>query len=388
MNFFQRTIPLCFLWLQGPDAHAMNWQFRSTGLAGAEGGYLTGFKIPLNSSTQLDYDNVVTKTGLSQTAADKIKTLQLRGPEGFAHGTMTAGYEGTSEDLQWQSTLNLRGTIVGGNSGGRFFSPSSDPLFPNQGRLGRNSGWLTGADASLQWLPFDSFAMRLRSSFSGGSNLFKDHFLRLKIHSEIDLRAGDFLIQPSFFWQRLLAMDAQPASDVSAWSIDVDWLASRSFRFQNPKGYELIKIWRSSALGSPLLITALENEGRFLELNVTPKILLTEGLSIISHFRNVWGSTQSYISPLLATELMRRGRQQNNWNPPAASAEYSSTTFELRSTLNKKVESAWNLYAGVFYKSQSNTFSQAPNSNFIYSELIETARESSIRYFLGSEFLL
>jgi hypothetical protein len=141
-------------------------------------------------------------------------------------------------------------------------------------------------------------------------------------------------------------------------------------------------------LGSPLLVTALENEGRFFEINITPKINFSGGLSFISHFRSVSGSDQSYIAPSLAAELRSRGERQNDWTPVSASADFSSQTIEWRNSLNQRMGDRWNLFGTLFYTNQSNTFSQTPTSSLRYSELIDSAQEATFRYFLGSEFLL
>lgn len=369
-------------------ALSIDWQFRSAAMLAGEGGLLSGSKIPLNSATQKEYDDESAKSGLSAAANSKIRVLKLQGPEGFATGTMLMGYEGFSDDLRWQSSIDFRGSGGIGNSTGRFFSPPFDPVFPTQGRGGRNSGWLAGAEGNLHWLPINSFSAHVKTAFLSGADNFKDSFSRLQLEAEFEVKAGRFVINPGLGLQRLLGADALPAADISAWSVDLEWLGNRTFRFQNPRGFALVKVWRSQALGSTLLVTAMENEGRFFEINLTPKISLTDQLTLTSHFRSVSGSEQSYIAPSLAEELIRRGRAQADWRPPAASADYSSQTIEWRNSLNQRMGGGWNLYATVMYISQSHSFTQTITSNLRYSDLIESARESSFRYFLGSEFLL
>ncbi|MFZ9519240.1 MAG: hypothetical protein ACO3A4_02075 [Silvanigrellaceae bacterium] len=367
---------------------AMDWLFRSGGMFAAEGGLLTGSKIPINSTSQKEYDDESAKSGLSKAAIEKIKTSKLYGLEGFATGTAVLGYEGYSNNLEWQSSLDLKASAGAGNSSGQFFSPAFDPVFPLQGRGGRNSGWLAGGEWNLNWLPLNSLSLHTKAGFFNGADLFKQSFSRFLIEPDLEFKTGGITINPGFSWQRILSLDALPAADVSAWSIDLEWVINRTIRLQNPKGYPLMKVWRSSALGSPLLVTALENEGRFFEINLTPRINLSGGLSFASHFRSVSGSEQSYIAPSLATELNRRGRQQNDWRPPAASADFSSQKIEWRNSLNQKIATNWNIYGTVLYTNQSSSFTQSPNSNLRYSDLIDSARESSFRYFFGSEFLL
>lgn len=369
-------------------ALSVDWQYRSGALFAGEGGLLVGSKVPLQSTSQKEYDDESAKNGLSKAASSKIKTLKLQGFEGYANGTFATGYEGFSNDLLWQSSLDLKASAGIGNSSGRLFSPAFDPIFPTQGRGGRNSGWLAGGDANIHWLPIESFSVHFRTTFSTGSDLYKDPFSRLLIGTEINLKADQFTINPAFSWQRLLGADALPAADISGWSLDLEWLGNKTFSFKNPRGYSLIKSWRSVAQGSSLVVTALENEGRFLEINITPKIYFSKGLSFSSHLRSVSGSEQSYIAPSLAAELKRRGQQQNDWRPPAASADYSSHTIEWRNSLNQKMATGWNIYGTILYTSQSCTFAQSSSSNLRYSDLIDSARESTFRYFLGSEFLL
>jgi hypothetical protein len=368
--------------------YGMDWQFRSGGMFAAEGGLLTGSKVSINSSSQKEYDDESAKSGLSKSATEKIKTTKLYGFEGFATGTAVLGYEGYSNNLEWHSSLDLKASAGAGNSSGQFYSPAFDPVFPLQGRGGRNSGWLAGGEWNLHWMPLNSLSMHLRTGFANGADQFKQPFSRILIDPELEFKTGGVTINPGFSWQRILGADALPAADISSWAIDLEWIINRTFRMQNPKGYSLVKVWRSAALGSPILVTALENEGRFFEINITPRINLSGGLSFISHFRSISGSEQSYIAPSLAAELNRRGRQQNDWRPPAASADYSSLKIEWRNSLNQKIGTNWNIYGTVLYTSQSNSFTQSPNSNLRYSDLIDSARESSLRYFLGSEFLL
>ncbi|MEN9810799.1 MAG: hypothetical protein RLZZ488_2366 [Pseudomonadota bacterium] len=369
-------------------AAAMDWQFRSGALLAGEGGLLSGSKVPITSTSQREYDEESAKNGLSKSAREKIRTSRLRGLEGYTSGTIAMGYEGYSNDLRWQSSLDLKASGGFGNSSGRFFSPAFDPVVPAQGRGGRNSGWLAGGEGELHWIPFNGFSTHLSASFSAGSNLLKEPFSRLLISPEAEIRADKFEITPAFLWQRLLGSDALPAADLSAWSVNVEWLGTKGFRIQNPRGYPTLRVWRALAQGSPLLVTAMENEGRFFEINITPKILFSGGFSLISHFRSVSGSEQSYIAPSLAAEINRRGKEFNTWQPPSASADYSSQTIEWRNSLNKKIDRNWNIYATIHFTSQSNSFSQTATSNLRYSDLIDVARESTFRYFLGSEFLL
>jgi hypothetical protein len=369
-------------------AAGMDWQFRSTSLISVEGGLLSGTKTPLNSSAQREYDEESAKSGISKAAREKIKTLNLYGAEWYSGGTALAGYEGFSDNLQWQSTLDLRASAGLGNSTGRFYSPLFDTVFPAQGRAGRNGGWLAGGEAQLHWLPMNSFTAHLKSSFSSGSNQFKENFSRLTFQPEAELKAGSFIINPQYSFQRLLGGDALPAADIDAWALDIEWLGSRTFRFQNPKGYSLIKVSRAVAMGSAMLVTALENEGRFFEINLTPRIHFSGGLSFSSHLRLISGSEQSYIAPSLAAELRNRGKRQNDWTPVSASADYTSETVEWRNSLNQRMGDGWNLFGTLFYTSQSNAFSQTPTSSLRFSDLIDTAQESAFRYFLGSEFLL
>jgi hypothetical protein len=370
------------------SALGMDWQYRSNRFLSVEGGLFSGSKVPLTSSSQKEYDEESSKSGLSKSSREKIRTLKLYGGEWYAAGTGLAGYEGFSDNLQWQSSLDLRVSGGIGNSSGRFFSPVFDSVFPMQGRGGRNSGWLAGAEAQLHWLPLNSFSGHLKTSFSSGANQFRDNFSRLTFQPEFELTAGRFIINPAFSWQRLIGADALPAADIDAWSIDIEWLGSKTLRFQNPKGFSLFKVSRSVALGSQLLVTALENEGRFFEINLTPRIHFSGGLSFISHFRSISGSEQSYIAPSLATELRNRGEKQNSWVPVAASAEFTSQTIEWRNSLNRRIGDGWNLFATVFYTGQSHAFAQTPTSSLRFSDLIDSAQESTFRYFLGSEFLL
>ncbi len=369
-------------------ALGVDWQFRSTGLLAVEGGLLSGSKVPISSTSQKEYDDESAKSGLSKTAAEKIKTLKLQGAEWFSSGTAIAGYEGFSDNLQWQSSFDLRVSGGYGNSVGRFFSPPFDPIFPMQGRGGRNSGWLAGGEGHLHWIPLNSFTAHFKASFASGSNQLKENFSRITFSPELELKAGRFVINPAFSWQRILGTDALPAADIDAWSVDLEWLGSRTIRLQNPRGYSLVKVWRSVALGSPLLVTAMENEGRFLEINITPRIYFSGGLSFSSHFRSISGSEQSYLAPSLASELNRRGVAQNDWRPAAASADYTSHTIEWRNSLNQRMGDGWNLYGTILYTNQSNAFSQTATSNLRFSDLLDSARESTFRYFLGSEFLL
>lgn len=386
VTMIKTTIAItCFLSSTGA---AMDWQFRSGALLAGEGGLLSGSRVPITSTSQKDYDDESAKTGLSKSAREKIKTNKLQGLEGYVSGTLAMGYEGYSDDLRWQSSFDLKASGGYGNSSGRFFSPAFDPIFPAQGRGGRNSGWLAGGEGELHWIPFNGFSGHLSASFSTGSNLFKDSYSRLLMTPEVEIRADRFEITPGYVWQRILGADALPAADISAWSVNVEWLGGKNFRIQNPKGYPTMRVWRALAQGSPLLVTAMENEGRFFEINITPKILFSGGLSLISHFRFVSGSEQSYVAPSLANEIKRRGKELNNWQAPSASADYSSQTIEWRNSLNKKIDRSWNIYATIHFTSQSNSFSQTATSNLRYSDLIDVSRESTFRYFLGTEFLL
>lgn len=371
-----------------PVAHGMDWEFRTSSYMSAEGGWLSGSKVPLNSQSQIDYDNESTKTGSLDLAEKKIKTTVLQGVEWLTSASSKLGYEGFSDDLAWQAQFDLIGNAVAGNSSGTFYSPPGDPVFPTQGRGGRNSGWSSGLASALHWVPLSGFSLHMQSSFTTGADSFKQNFSRLHLAPELQIKAAKFVISPHYSWQRLLAADALPAADISAWSLDVEWIGNRFFRFQNPNGFPLIKTWRATTLGSALLVKALENEGAFLEINVTPRIYFSGSLYLTSHFRSVSGSGQSYISPSLADVIQDRGRKTNDWSPPPPSADYSSQTIEWKNSLNNRVQKNLNLSIAVLYTSRSYSFTPSALSKFQYSSLIDAARETSLRYFLGGEFLL
>ncbi|MEY4064421.1 MAG: hypothetical protein RIR26_629 [Pseudomonadota bacterium] len=374
--------------LLSPRAEALEGEFRSSHFFSAEGGWLSGTKVPLQSATQRDYDNESSKSGPGPAAEQKIRTLRLQGLEGVTTGTSNVGYELFSDNLNWQFNGDLVASFLAGNSTGTFFSPTSSPLFPTQGRGGRNSGWSAGAAAGVHWVPLSSFSTHLRGSFSTGSNSFTEPFSRLQLTPSLQIKAVRFIISPAYTWQRLLSGDALPAADVRGASIDVEWLGNDFLRFQNPNGYPLVKTWRATALGSPLVIRALENEGTFLEINLTPKIIFSENFFLTSHFRSVAATELSYIAPSLADAIRERGTKSSEWTPPAPSADYSSQTIEWKNTLTRRFGRNFQVNVSVLYTNKSSVFNPSSFSKLQYSTLIDTAGESSLRYFLGSEFLL
>lgn len=369
-------------------AHSLDWEFRTSSFISAEGGWISGSKVPLNSKSQFDFDNESTKSGALTPADSKIRTLQLNGLEAITSASTKFGYEGFSDDLKWQSTVDALASAVVGNSSGTFYNPPGDPIFPTQGRGGRNSGWNGGVSASLHWLPMNSFSMHVKNSFIAGSDTFKESFSRIQIAPEIEVKAASFIITPNFTLQRILAPDALPAADVRSWSLDIEWIGSRFLRFQNPNGYPLIKTWKASTLGSALLVRALENEGSFIEINLTPRIALSGTVFLTSHFRSVSGSELSYVAPSLAEAIIERGKKTGDWSPTRPSADYSSHTIEWKNSLSKRIMRNLSISFSILYTSRSSTFSPSALSNFQYSSLIDAARETSFRYFLGSEFLL
>lgn len=370
------------------NAIGMDWEFRTSSLLSAEGGWISGSKVPLNSKSQTEYDNETSKSGSPSTAEEKIKILQLQGLETVNSASTKIGYEGFSHDLHWQATVDALGSIVVGNSTGSFYNSPGELIFPTQGRIGRNSGWIAGAAGTLHWLPINSFTMRIQSSFTNGADSFKESFSRVQVSPEFELKAARFVLTPNFNWQRILALDALPAADIRAWSLDVEWIGNRFFRFQNPNGFPLIRTWKVSALGSALLVRALENEGSFLEINLTPRISLSGTLVLASHFRSLSGSNMSYIAPSLAEAIQSRGKKLGDWSPPRPSADYSNHSIEWKNSLIKRVLRNLNVSLSILYTNRSSVFTPSALSNFEYSSLIDNARESSFRYFLGSEFLL
>jgi len=380
---------LALAWIAKVPTHAnaMDWQLRSSTYMGAEGGWLSGSKVPLNSKSQTDYDTAADKLSPAD-AAKTIKTLKLQGGEGVFSGNTILGYEGFSDELNWQANIDATAAVVAGNSTGTFYAPPGDPIFPTYARGGRSSGWNAGISSGLHWIPFSSFSTHFRASYTLGANSFRENFSRLHLAPAVQLKVARFVVQPLFSWQRILSAEALPAADIRAWSLDIEWLGSRNFRFQNPSGFPLIRSWNSLALGSSLVVQALENEGSFLEFNLTPRIIFSPGLMLISHFRNVSGHGQSYISPSLAAKIAALGRKSNEWTPGEISAEYSTSTIEWKNTLAWRVQTNMNLSASLLYTSESSAFTPSVLSSTRYSALIDSARESTFRYFLGAEFLL
>jgi|GEM_PF-645255 len=374
--------------LAANSALAMDWELRSSSYLAAEGGWLSGSKVPLSSNTQTEYDKESSKSGSLSAASDKIKTLRLQGPEWLASGVAQIGYEGFSDDLNWQANIDAIGSAVVGNSTGSFYNPPADPLFPSQGWGGRNSGWAAGVSTGFHFIPLSGFSMHLRNSFTTGADVFRENFSRLYLSPALQIKAARFVIHPAYSWQRLLSPDALPAADISAWSLDLEWLGNRFLRFQNPAGFPLIRTWKASALGSALLVRALENEGSYLEVNLTPKIIFTGSLFLTSHFRSVTATELSYVAPSLADAINQRGRKLADWSPTPPSADYSSQTIEWKNSLTKRIERNIHLSLSVLYTSRQAAFTPSAFSKLQYSALIDAARESSFRYFLGSEFLL
>jgi hypothetical protein len=365
----------------------MDWQFRSSSYLGAEGGWLSGSKVPLNSKTQTEYDNASEKLS-SAEASKAIRTLKLQGGEGVISGNTVMGFEGFSDQLDWQASIDATAAGVAGNSTGTFYAPPGDPIFPTYTRGGRNSGWNAGISSGLHWIPFNGFSAHFRTSYTLGANSFRENFSRLNLAPSAQLKVARFVMQPAFSWQRLLSAEALPAADIRAWSLDLEWLGNKNFRFQNPTGFPLIRSWSSLALGSSLVVQALENEGSFLEINVTPRIIFSPGLMLISHFRSVSGHGQSYIAPSRAAEIVALGRKTNDWTPREISAEYSTSSFEWKNSLAYRIQSNTNISASLLYTNESSAFTPSVLSSTRYSNLIDSGRESSFRYFLGAEFLL
>ena len=387
----ERSIKAAFFllpFLAANTALAMDWELRSSSYLAAEGGWLSGSKVPLSSNTQSEYDKESSKSGSLNAASDKIKTLRLQGPEWLASGVAQIGYEGFSDDLNWQANIDAIGSAVVGNSTGSFYNPPTDPIFPSQGRGGRNSGWAAGVSTGFHFIPLSGFSMHLRNSFTTGADVFRENFSRLHLSPALQIKAARFVIHPAYSWQRLLSPDALPAADISAWSLDLEWLGNRFLRFQNPAGFPLIKTWKASALGSSLLVRALENEGSYLEVNLTPKIIFTGSLFLTSHFRSVTATELSYVAPSLADAINQRGRKSADWSPTPPSADYSSHTIEWKNSLTQRIERNIHLSLSVLYTSRQAAFTPSAFSKLQYSALIDAARESSFRYFLGSEFLL
>jgi hypothetical protein len=368
-------------------ATAMDWQLRSSSYLSAEGGWLAGSKVPLNSKTQTEYDAASEKLSPSE-ASNAIKTLRLQGGEGVFSGNTSLGYEGFSDELNWQANIDATAAAVVGNSTGTFYAPLGDPIFPTFARGGRNSGWNAGINTGLHWIPFSGFSAHLRTAYTLGANSFRENFSRLHLAPAVQLKVARFVVQPVFSWQRILSAEALPAADIRAWSLDVEWLGNKHFRFQNPSGFPLVRSWSSLALGSSLVVQALENEGSFLEFNITPRIIFSPGLSLISHLRSVSGHGQSYISPSRAAAVVALGKKTNDWTPREISAEYSTQTIEWKNTLAYRLQTNMSVSGSILYTSESSAFTPSVLSSTRYSSLIDSARESTFRYFLGAEFLL
>ncbi|NBO39200.1 hypothetical protein EBU99_11525 [bacterium] len=379
---------LVFCVVSARDATALDWELQRSAQVSVEGGWLAGSKIPMNSASQSEYDTLSAKYGPGEIANAAIKTLRLQGLEGLAGGNASLGYEGFSDDLNWQSAINIFGSTVVGNSTGTFYNAPDNPLVATQGLGGRNSGWEAGTLAAVHWVPLSSFSVHLRSSYAVGTNAFKDQYSRIQFEPGIQLKAARFVMTPSFAFQRLLSSEALPALDLNSWAFDFEWIGTRTWRLQNPAGFPLIKSWRAAAIGSSLVVKALENEGHFLEFNLSPKLNLTPSLVFSSHFRAVSGSEQSYVAPSLAEALNARGKQKGDWTPSAPSADFTSQTIEWKNSLIRRMSQDWTLTGSILYTSKSSAFNPSSISNLRYSTLIDAARESSFRYFLGSEFLL
>lgn len=369
-------------------AYCLDWEPRHSRFISLEGGWISGSKIPITSNAQTEFDNASGKTDNPTLAETKIETRRLRGIEWLGKGVTQFGFEGFSRDLMHQVELDFVASGIIGNSSGSFYNPPGFQIFPHDAVGGRNSGWTVGGSGGLHWIPFSSFGLHLTGKYLVGSDALKSNFNSIDVNAAAELKAARFILKPAASFVRLTSVETLPAADVVSWFFDIEWLGNEHIKFKNPSGYPLIKKISAAALGSNLLVKAMENEGSYLELNFTPRLQITRGLILSSHFRSLSGTGRSYIAPSLAIAIADRARKTNDWTPPEASAEYTSQTFEWKNTLTKKIDRGFHLSLSVLYTSRGATYVPGVGSTLKYSALLDRSYESSIRYFLGSEFLL
>lgn len=354
-----------------------------------EGGWIAGSKIPISPKSQTEFDNASANSEVPALAESKIETRRLQGLEWVSKGNLQFGAEGFSDNLEHQLELDLVASgILSNSTTGVFYNPPGFSIFPNDALGGRNQGWNVGGSGGYHWTPFGSFGLHVNGKYFVGSDAFKSTFNSIHFNAAAELKASRFILRPAASVVRLTAADTLPAADVSSWMADIEWLGNDFIKFKNPSGYPLISKTNVVALGSSLLVQAMENEGSYLELNFTPRLQIVRGLVLSSHFRSLSGHSRSYVAPSLAVAISDRARKTNDWTPPEASAEYSSQTIEWKNSLTKRVDRGFYLSASILYTSKSSTYLPSAGSRLQYSALLDKAYESSIRYFLGSEFLL
>jgi hypothetical protein len=371
------------------SAEGLDWESRSSRYLSVEGGWLVGSKIPISSKTQEEFDKASANAEQSSLAESKIVTSRLRGLEWIGKGSTQIGAEGFSSNLNHQLELDVVASGVLSNSTtGVFYNPPGLSIFPHDALGGRNQGWTLGGSGGYHWVPFGSFGLHFNGRYLVGSDAFRAFFNSIDFTAAAELKADRFVVRPSASIIRLTAADTLPAADVTSWVLDIEWIGNEFIKFKNPAGYPLVKSSNIVALGSNLLVQALENEGSYLELNFTPRLQIVRGLTLASHFRSLSGNSRSYIAPSLAEAIADRARNTNDWTPPEASAEYSSHTIEWKNSLTKRVDRGFQISLSILYTSRSSTYLPSARSTLRYSPLLDKAYESSIRYFLGSEFLL
>lgn len=373
---------------QPAQTFALDWEQTFSRYIAVDGGWVEGSKIPTTPSAQVSYDDVSSKSDDFKVAESQIETRKLRGLEWIGKGRLQWGVEGYTDQLKHQLDLNIVASGILGNSTGVFYAPPGSSIFPHDGLGARNTGWTLGGGGTFHWIPFSSFSAHISSRYMFGSNALKNNFAALDTNAMLAIKAARFALRPSASFIRLLAPDTRPAADILSWSFDLEWLGNDSLKFRNPMGFPLIKKSNIVALGSELLVNALENEGSYLELNLTPRLQITRGLFISSHFRTLFGSNRSYVAPSLAKAIADRALQTDDWSPPESSAEYTSETVEWKNTLTKRIDRGFDISFSVLYTNRSSTYVPSAGSKLQYSALLDKAYESSVRYFLGCEFLL
>ena len=371
------------------SAHALDWESRGSRYLSLEGGWIEGSKIPISPETQSEFDKASANAEQPALAENKIVTKRLRGVECIGKGSVQFGAEGFNRNLTHQLELDVVASgILSNSTTGVFYNPPGLNLFPHDALGGRNQGWTLGGSGGYHWIPFGSFGLHFNGRYLVGSESFKSVFNSIDLSASAELKAARFVVKPAVSMVRLTAADTLPAADVSSWLLDVEWAGNEFIKFKNPSGYPLVKKSNVVALGSNLLIQAMENEGSYLELNLTPRLQIVRGLTLASHYRSLSGDSRSYIAPSLAEAIGDRARKFDDWTPPEASAEYSSHTIEWKNSLTKRMDRGFYVSLSVLYTSRSSTYLPSAGSRLQYSALLDKAYESSIRYFLGSEFLL
>ena len=134
-----------------------------------------------------------------------------------------------------------------------------------------------------------------------------------------------------------------------------------------------------------MVVSYTTMEGDFYELNLTPRMHLTDAFEVLFWYRFVSTNRQSYVGPSDKTSVESTGKKSGSWELFRPTAEYTATSNDCTLQANWTPIRNLNAFGRVTVRKSVTQYYEDKNGvdNLNYAGLLDRAGDDWTRYAVG-----